>query len=92
MEELIKLGKEFNIPLKILKFNPTKSLQRSKKETIWLDKLFQEYKARVQFYSPPGPGIGSSCGQFTKHYYLGSSTKESKIEFEKWKIKYEVFD
>ena len=46
---------------------------------------------RVKTYSPPGREIGSSCGEFTKHYYhYEIETEEEKEEFEKWKEKHLV--
>lgn len=69
LERLIDYGRRYEIPLKILKFNPTKFLTRSSKEKYWFDVLSLKYKANVVFYEPPGLNIGSSCGQFTKHYY-----------------------
>ncbi len=92
LEQLIWYGKVFYIPLKILKFNPTEILARSKKEQYWIDVLKSEYDAPVYMYAPPGPNIGSSCGQFTKHYYLGSNSEKELSEFNAWKEKYQVFD
>ena len=88
--KLINIGKEYEIPLKILKFNPTESLERSRQEQNWIKRLKAEYGASFAYYAPPGPNIGSSCGQFTKHYYLGSHSKEQLKEFNKWKLQYEV--
>ena len=90
LNELIRLGNKYKIPLKLLKFNPTKELKRTpEKEKYWFARLSEEYGAPVVEYAPPGPNIGSSCGQFTKHYYL-STTPEEQQEFIKWKEKYEV--
>jgi len=90
LNEVIGLGKKFNVSLKILKFNPTALLQRSNREEYWLERLKKEYGAPVKYYAPPGLNIGSSCGQFTKHYYLGSQSGEQLREFKRWKKKYEV--
>jgi len=90
LNKMIEYGKKYRIPIKLLKFNPTKLLKRSKKEKHWLERLSKEYNADVCLYCPPGPNIGSSCGQFTKHYYLGSNKGRELQEFEKWKNKYEV--
>lgn len=92
LKKLIHYGTIYQIPLKILKFNPTKSLKNSPKEQDWLKILSSEYNAPVSMYAPPGPNIGSSCGQFTKHYYLGSNSKQEIQEFEEWRKKYQVFD
>ncbi len=90
LSEMIKIGDCYKIPLKLIKFNPTKNLKRSSKEKFWLKELSEKYNAPVSFYIPPGLNIGSSCGQFTKHYYLGSNTKEELEEFKRWKKKYQV--
>ena len=92
LEELIKLGSFFHIPLKLIKFNPIGELKRSSEENAWLQVLAEEYEAPVSTYSPPGANIGSSCGQFTKHYYINwlALTPEEKFEFENWKSKYQV--
>lgn len=90
LDRLIELGRKYKIPLKILKFNPTKDLKRSKLEKDWLKVLKKNYPASVYFYKPPGPNIGSSCGQFTKHYYLGSNTDKEKAAFKKWHLKYNI--
>jgi adenine C2-methylase RlmN of 23S rRNA A2503 and tRNA A37 len=90
LNKLIGIGQKDRIALKILKFNPTESLKRSDREKYWLKRLKKEYGAPVVFYMPPGPNIGSSCGQFTKHYYLGSHSQKQLKEFHQWKLKYEV--
>lgn len=92
LEKLIEIGEQYHIPLKILKFNPTSQLKRSKKEELFVELLTKQYPAPVKFYAPPGANIGSSCGQFTKHYYLSSDSKEELKDFERWKEKYQVFD
>lgn len=88
--EIIKIGQQYRIPFKILKFNPTKYLKRSRRENLWFKKLKKEYGAGVVRYSPPGPNIGSSCGQFTKHYYLGSHSPRELKEFKKWEKTYRI--
>ena len=45
----------------------------------------------IKSYSPPGRCVGSSCGEFTKHYYhYEIETKEEKENFLKWKKEYEI--
>jgi len=90
LAKVIKIGNKYKIPLKILKFNPTKSLKRSKKTEFWFNELSKNYGAPVYLYAPPGPNIGSSCGQFTKHYYLGSNSSKELKEFNAWREKYEI--
>ena len=47
---------------------------------------------RIKTYSPPGKEVGSSCGEFTKHYYHEEiESLEEKQEFENWKIKHLVY-
>jgi adenine C2-methylase RlmN of 23S rRNA A2503 and tRNA A37 len=90
LSKIIEIGNEYKIPLKILKFNPTESLKRSPRTEFWFNELSKNYGAPVYLYAPPGPNIGSSCGQFTKHYYLGSNSPEELKEFKAWKKKYEI--
>jgi adenine C2-methylase RlmN of 23S rRNA A2503 and tRNA A37 len=90
LKRLLKYGGKYKIPLKILKFNPTNYLDVSPRTKHWLKVLDSEYAAPVYHYDPPGHGIGSSCGQFTKHYYLGSKTKQLLEEFHNWKKKYQI--
>ncbi len=90
LAKVIKWGNKYKIPFKILKFNPTKSLERSPRTEFWFNELSKNYGAPVYLYAPPGPNIGSSCGQFTKHYYLGSDSPQELREFKAWKKKYEI--
>ena len=47
---------------------------------------------RIKTYSPTGKEVGSSCGEFTKHYYHEEiESLEEKQEFENWKIKHLVY-
>ncbi len=90
LQRIIEIGKKYKIPLKILKFNKTESFTRSPKTKLWHKTLLKNYGAPVYFYAPPGPNIGSSCGQFTKHYYLGSDSPKELKEFKDWKKKYQI--
>jgi adenine C2-methylase RlmN of 23S rRNA A2503 and tRNA A37 len=90
LAELTKLGNFYHIPIKFIKFNPIGDLKRSSKEDYWLQVLAKTYEAPVTIYSPPGANIGSSCGQFTRHYYIECNTPEDKFEFENWKNKYQI--
>jgi len=90
LSTLIALGKRFALPIKFLRFNPIGELRRSPREETWLTTLQSEYGARVWTYAPPGPNIGSSCGQFTKHYYRGDLSPADQRNFEEWKAKYEI--
>ena len=48
---------------------------------------------RIKTYCPPGKEVGSSCGEFTKHYYHEEiETEEQKQEFERWKVKHLVLE
>lgn len=87
---LLELGRVFQIPLKILSFNPIGNLKKSSREDFWLKKLQEEYEPGVTYYIPPGQNIGSSCGQFTKHYYLGCTNEKELEEFEEWRKKYQI--
>ena len=75
-----------------VRFNPINELERSTIEEIWVKEIKEKVPAlRVKTYSPPGREIGSSCGEFTKHYYhYEIETEEEKEEFEKWREKHLV--
>lgn len=46
---------------------------------------------RIKTYSPPGREVGSSCGEFTKHFYhMEIETEEQREEFDTWKVKHLV--
>lgn len=90
--ETCKLLKEYKIPLKFIRFNPTNDLKRSDNEEIWITAIKEIIPdLRIKTYSPPGREIGSSCGEFTKHYYHEEiETEEQKNEFIAWKNKFQI--
>lgn len=67
-------------------------MKPSSKEKMWVDTISSIVPdVRVKVYSPPGREIGSSCGEFTKHYYHSDmETEEEKLEFERWEQKHRV--
>ena len=96
-EELTKLCEllhKYNIPIKFIRFNPTQDMQRSENEEKWVNKISNSVPGlRIKTYSPPGKEVGSSCGEFTKHYYHEEiETETQKEEFEKWKVKHLVLE
>ena len=81
----------YKIPIKFISFNPKDDLKRSAKEELWIKKLSEINELIVKRYSPPGREVGSSCGEFTKHYYHEEiETKEELEEFKKWKKSHEI--
>ena len=79
-----------NFSIKFIKFNPTNDIEISQKEEEWV-KYLKDNNIKVKIYSPPGKEIGSSCGQFTKHYYHQEiETKEELKEFLEWEKLYKV--
>lgn len=92
LDKICSLLYKYNIPIKFIRFNPINELEISCNETLWLETLAKKLpKLRVKTYSPPGKQIGSSCGEFTKHYYhYEIETKQEKTEFEKWKLKHQI--
>jgi adenine C2-methylase RlmN of 23S rRNA A2503 and tRNA A37 len=94
LDKTIMLLDKFRIPFKMLTFNPVGKLKRSKKENFWLKELQSNFpNLPISIYNPPGHKIGSSCGEFTKHYYLSElETKKEKKEFEDWKHKHQIFN
>lgn len=96
-KELIKvceLLSKYNISIKFIRFNPINELQISKNEDEWVSKISQTIpQLRIKTYCPPGKEVGSSCGEFTKHYYHEEiETEEQKQEFERWKVKHLVLE
>ncbi len=78
---------KYPIPIKFIRFNPTNSLKRSIQEDYWVEQISKMLpNLRIKTYSPPGREVGSSCGEFTKHYYHEEiETTSQKEEFERWK-------
>ena len=92
LEKLTELLSEYRIPIKFIRFNPVAGMGVSQKEQEWLDVLREKIPGlKVVRYTPPGGQIGSSCGEFTKHYYLSElETEEEKKEFLEWKERHEI--
>lgn len=96
LDKLIKLFTNLNIPLK-LHFSlhtPINDLHISKREDLWVSTIRNNVKdLRVKTYSPPGREIGSSCGEFTKHYYHEEiETPQQLQEFKDWKTRHQIFE
>lgn len=94
LKEICNLLSEYKIPIKFIRFNPTNTLEKSEQEEKWIKVISQKIpNLRIKTYSPPGREIGSSCGEFTKHYYHEEiETEKEKREFDEWKKKHEIFD
>ena len=86
LKKTIKLLKEYQIPIKFIKFNPMNNLSISNNEEKWVKEIKNNIpNLRIKTYSPPGREVGSSCGEFTRHYYLEDiETEEEKEEFNAW--------
>ena len=86
LKEIIKLLNIYQIPIKFIKFNPINNLNISNNEEKWVSEIHKNIpNLRIKTYSPPGREVGSSCGEFTKHYYLEElETKEELQEFNIW--------
>ena len=64
----------------------------SKREDEWLDVL-KTYLPNcvIKTYAPPGKQIGSSCGEFTKHYYHAEvETPAEYKNFLEWEKKHKI--
>lgn len=87
LNKVCTLLAKYKIPIKFIRFNPINELKRSNSEQLWVDTLHNSIPTiRIKTYSPPGREVGSSCGEFTKHYYHEEiETEEEKKEFERWK-------
>lgn len=83
---------KYKITIKFIRFNPINDLKRSANEKLWTSTLKKEIPdLRIKVYSPPGREIGSSCGEFTKHYYHEEiETDDEKRDFEEWKLKHQI--
>lgn len=92
LDKLIELEKKYQICLKFIRFNPINELKRSSSEEKWIETIKKELPdLRVKLYSPPGREVGSSCGEFTKHYYHEEIETEKELqEFLAWKKKHEL--
>jgi 23S rRNA (adenine2503-C2)-methyltransferase len=86
LKEIIKLLHIYQIPIKFIKFNPINNLDISNNEEKWVSEIHKNIPSlRIKTYSPPGREVGSSCGEFTQHYYLEElETKEELQEFNIW--------
>lgn len=94
LKEICNLLSKYKIPIKFIRFNPTNTLEKSEQEEKWIKVISKKIpNLRIKTYSPPGREIGSSCGEFTKHYYHEEiETDKEKREFDEWKKKHEIFD
>lgn len=94
LDKITKLLNIYNIPLKFIKFNPKEELLISEKEEDWIKYIKDNVKdAKIKTYTPPGREIGSSCGEFTKHYYHEEiETEEELEEFLTWKKVHQIFE
>ena len=93
LNELLRLLDKYKITIKFIKFNEKDKLKISKNEEKWINALKSIDGLRVKTYSPPGKEVGSSCGEFTKHYYHEDiETKKKKKEFLNWKMLHQIFD
>lgn len=94
LEKLCLLLEKYQIPIKFIRFNPINELERSNNESKWIEEINKSVPTlRVKTYSPPGKEIGSSCGEFTKHYYHQEiETKEELEEFNNWQKKHKIYN
>lgn len=91
LELITSLLSKYKIPIKFIRFNPKSNMDISDNEQKWVETIKKRANVKVKTYSPPGREIGSSCGEFTKHYYHEEiETEEEKKEFEEWKDNHEV--
>lgn len=92
LKKVISYLKKYGFIIKLLVFNEKDNLEKSKNEDLWYEAIKNNLpNINIKRYSPPGLNIGSSCGKFTKHFYLEEvETVDEKIEFNKWKETYEI--
>lgn len=94
LDKICNLLNSYKIPLKFIRFNPKDKLEISNKEDKWVSVINERVlDLKIKRYSPPGREIGSSCGEFTRHYYHEEIESElERLEFNKWKSEHEIFD
>lgn len=94
LDRFVGLADKYSIPVKFLEFNPIGGMQASERANEWIESLRTNVRGlKVRTYASPGKNIGSSCGAFTKHFYLPQlETEEEKTKFEQWKKKHEIFE
>lgn len=94
LDKLCELLYKYNIPIKFIRFNPINELEISDNEDKWVNRISNDMPGlRIKTYCPPGREVGSSCGEFTKHYYHEEvETTEEQQEFERWKTKHLVHE
>lgn len=94
LDEVVRLLKKWRVPIKFIRFNPINTLESSDKEDLWIETITAQIPGlRIKTYSPPGREIGSSCGEFTKHYYHEEiETPEQLKEFERWENKHKIYE
>ena len=94
LDIIISLLKKYFIPIKFIKFNPISNMKSSENEILWYATLINEFgENRIKRYAPPGKQVGSSCGEFTKHYYHNEiETKVQLEEFIKWEKEHKIFE
>ena len=87
LNKVCELLSKYQVPIKFIRFNPINELKRSTNEDKWVTRIKEEAPdLRIKTYSPPGREVGSSCGEFTKHYYHEEiETEEQRKEFETWR-------
>lgn len=92
LNRLIELLKSNPITIKFIRFNPINEMKRSNNEELWYDTLKSEIgKNNVKRYAPPGKQVGSSCGEFTKHYYHEEIESEGQLkEFLRWEKEHKI--
>ena len=94
LNKVCELLSKYQVPIKFIRFNPINELKRSANEDKWVTRIKEEApNLRIKTYSPPGREVGSSCGEFTKHYYHEEiETEEQRKEFETWRNEHLIED
>lgn len=94
LNEMINYLEKYPMPIKFIRFNPVNDLESSNMEEIWVKEIQNRIPdLRVKTYSPPGREIGSSCGEFTKHYYHEEIESDEQLkEFLEWEKKHKIYE
>lgn len=94
LNEMINYLEKYHIPIKFIRFNPENNLEISNVEEIWVKEIQNRIPdLRVDTCSLPGREIGSSCGEFTRHYYHEEIESDEQLkEFTEWERKHKIYE
>lgn len=87
LNKVTELLNRYQVPIKFLEFNETGDSKKSPHLEKWLTTLRGQTNVSVEHYIPPGRNIGSSCGEFSVHFYK----EDDLASFKQYVDKYSLF-